>query len=254
MKKDSQITSQMLTRAILQTVAGAVPFAGGLLSAAISLSGEVEQNQTNALLQSLITSLENDFQDLAQTMSEINERVNFCEEKICKRVQSKEYQALFMKIIRNWSDVDTQRKRVQVRNLLVNAALCKSEKDDKIRQCISWILDLSEVEIKILSIIRTSGENGMSREQIWKALGNEEKPREVSRDADFFRLTMRKLQNEQLIRVKKKLEEDGRLIPKEYEKGDIEANKTFDDTIPFRLTNLGAEFLGFASEEIVEVA
>lgn len=251
MKTRSQISPEMLTNAVLQTVAGAIPFAGGLLSAAVSLHSEIKQNETNLLLQSLVSSLEDDFQTLALTMSEINQRIDLCEEKVCRKVSGKAYQNLFKKVVRNWSEVDSEQKRIQVRNLLVNFSLCKSDDEDKIKQYIEWVIKLSPLEIKILSIIRASGEVGMSREVIWKTLGNEEKPREVSRQADFFRFAMHNLQNLQMIRVKRKLEVDGRLTPKEYEMGvDIQENRTFDPTVPFRLTRMGEEFAAYSSEDI----
>lgn len=61
--------------------------------------------------------------------------------------------------------------------------------DDKINQYIEWTMNLSEIEVKILAIVAETGEAGITRKQIWLKLGNSENPREVSRKADFFRLT-----------------------------------------------------------------
>lgn len=244
------ISAEMITRAVLQSVAGVIPFAGGLLSAAISLSGEMEQNQTNQLMQTLISAMGTDLQDLAKMLTEVNKRLNFCEKKVLKRVQGKAYQSQFMKIIKRWGDVDTKAKRIKMRNILINSALRTVKDDDKINQYINWTMNLSEIEVKILAVVAEAGESGITRKQIWLKLGNSENPREVSRKADFFRLALRKLQEEEIVRVKRQLKDDGTFAPKDYERGDINLNRTFDDKVLFRLTNLGREYVDFVTDDM----
>jgi hypothetical protein len=111
-----------IIRGALQVVGGAVPFAGGLFSAAAGAWSENEQERVNKFFRQWIKMLEDEIREKERTILEIMSRLDIHDEEIAKRIESKEYQSLLKKTFREWSGAESEDKRTYIRNILANAA------------------------------------------------------------------------------------------------------------------------------------
>jgi hypothetical protein len=78
----------------LQIVGGAVPFAGGLLSAVAGAWSEGEQEKVNRFIQHWMQMLADELREKEETIVEIMARLDLNDERIAERVESKEYQSI----------------------------------------------------------------------------------------------------------------------------------------------------------------
>jgi len=187
-KPDSSKTSKIV-RSGLQ-VAGGTPFAGGVFSAIASAWSEKEQEKVNRFLEYWIRMLADELKEKQVTLIEIMSRLDLQNEKISKRMESKEYQSLVKKTFREWSGAESEEKRKLIRNILSNAAGSDVSSDDVIRLFIDWINQYSELHFQVIGAIYNS--NGISRGQIWMKIGKVA-VREDSADADLYKLLFRDL-------------------------------------------------------------
>ncbi len=98
-------------RAVLNAASGAIPLAGGFLSAAASAWSEAEQEKINAFFDHWLKMLKDEMAEKAQTILEIMARLDMNDEKIAERVASPEYQALLRKAFRDWAGAESETKR-----------------------------------------------------------------------------------------------------------------------------------------------
>lgn len=73
--------SGKVSRAMLQVAGGAVPFAGGLLSAAASSWSEHEQEKVNRFFEQWLRMLKDELKEKEQTVIEIMARLDLQDEK-----------------------------------------------------------------------------------------------------------------------------------------------------------------------------
>ena len=100
---DSSKTSK-LVRTGLQVASG-VPVAGGVFSAIASAWSEKEQEKINRFLEYWIKMLADELREKEVTMIEIMSRLDLQDEKISKRLESKEYlQSTYPKIMKIEND------------------------------------------------------------------------------------------------------------------------------------------------------
>jgi hypothetical protein len=104
-----------ISRAALQVASGAIPFAGGALSAIAGAWSEAEQERVNRFFEAWIRMLQDEFKEKAQTILDIMARLNLQDEAIAARVESKEFQSLLNKAFREWAGVESEQKRVYIR-------------------------------------------------------------------------------------------------------------------------------------------
>lgn len=240
-------------RGILNAVSGAIPFAGGLLSAAASAWSEREQQRINDFLHHWIEMLAAEMREKEQTILEITARIDMRDEETNKRVESPEYQALLRKAFRDWAGTESEEKRVLIRNLLANAASATLASDDVIKLFLEWIKDYSELHFAVIGAIYNSA--GITRGGIWRKLG---RPgvREDSSDADLFRLLIRDLSTGGIIRQHRETDYAGNFIAKRSQrtstsKGETKAMKSaFDDEEQYELTALGDQFVHYAMTDL----
>src|SRR4051812_15593007 len=90
-------TGGAITRFGLNAVSGAIPLAGGLLSAAASAWSEREQERINNFLHLWLKMLEAEMAEKQQTILEITSRIDMRDEKIAERIASPEYQSILRK-------------------------------------------------------------------------------------------------------------------------------------------------------------
>jgi hypothetical protein len=100
-----------ISRAALQVASGAIPFAGGALSAIAGAWSEAEQERVNRFFEAWIRMLQDEFKEKAQTILDIMARLNLQDEAIAARVESKEFQSLLNKAFREWAGVESEQKR-----------------------------------------------------------------------------------------------------------------------------------------------
>jgi hypothetical protein len=78
-------------RAVLNAAGGAVPFVGGVLSAAAGAWSEGEQEKINSFFEHWLKMLQDEMAEKAQTILEIMARLDMNDEKTAERVASREY-------------------------------------------------------------------------------------------------------------------------------------------------------------------
>lgn len=155
-------------RAGLNAVSGAIPFVGGLLSAAAGVWGEAEQERINKLLQQWLQMLEDELREKGRTIAEVIARLDMNDENVTTRIESDEYQSILKKAFRNWSSIDSEAKREKIRNILANAAATTLTSDDVIKLFIEWIAAYSDFHFEVVGEIYR--QPGISRGQIWRNL------------------------------------------------------------------------------------
>ncbi|SIS70228.1 hypothetical protein [Paracoccus saliphilus] len=231
--------------------AGAVPFAGGLFSAAAGFWSEQEQGRLNEFLKQWIKMLEDELREKQQTIAQIAARLNLQDEEIATRVRSDEYQALVKKAFRDWAGTESQKKQKYVRNILTNAAAASLTSDDVVRLFLDWLHTYSELHFAVIGEIYNN--DGITRGQIWDRLGKG-RPREDSAEADLYKLLFRDLSTGGVVRQHRDTDYAGNFVKKQHPKrtnrADPRMKSAFDDGDGYELTALGQQFVHYAMNEI----
>lgn len=245
-------TGGMVARGAMQAIGGAIPFAGGIISALAGAWGEKEQNKANRFFTHWIQMLKDELREKEQTIFEILSRIDLQDEEISKRVESKEYQSLIRKTFREWSGAESEEKRVYIRNILANAAAASLTDDDVVRMFIGWINQYSELHFQVMAAIYNTG--GITRGQIWRKIGKGA-VREDSAEADLYKLLFRDLSTGGVVRQHRETDYYGNFIkrPKSSvsQKGESNTLKSaFDDEEKYELTALGQQFIHYAMTDL----
>lgn len=239
-------------RGALQVVGGSVPYVGGIISAVAGAWSEKEQDHFNKFFEYWIQMLKDEMKEKEATMIEIIARLDLQDEKIAKRIESKEYQSLIKKTFREWSGAENEEKRKYIRNILSNAAATDVSSDDVVRLFIDWINIYSELHFKVIGAIYNS--NGISRGQIWKKI--DKRPvREDSADADLYKLMIRDLSTGGIIRQHRETDYHGNFVArsaasKRVSSHDKTMKSAFDNEEMYVLTSLGQQFVHYAMNEL----
>ncbi len=239
-------------RAALSAVGGAIPFAGGLFSAAAGYWSEHEQAQVNDFLQHWVDMLKEELKEKEQTIIEVMARLDMQDEAIRNRIKSSEYQSLVKKTFRDWAASDSENKRILVRNILTNAAASKLSSDDVIRMFLDWLKSFSDMHFEVIGAIYNS--NGITRGQMWRKIGRGQ-VREDSADADLFKLLIRDLSTGGIIRQHRPTDYQGNYIKKttggrSKPRASSTMKSAFDDQDGYELTALGQQFVHYAMNEL----
>jgi hypothetical protein len=248
---DSSRTAR-ISRVVLQIASGVIPFAGGTLSAAAGAWSEAEQERVNRFFEAWIRMLQDELKEKAQTILEIMARLDLQDDAIASRVESKEFQSLLNKTFRDWAGVESEQKRVYIRNVLSNAAASKLTSDDVVRMFIDWIGEYSEMHFQVIGAIYNS--DGISRGEVWRKIGRGE-VREDSADADLYKLLFRDLSTGGIIRQHREVDYYGNFIsktPRHRPKGSgpKPMASAFDEEDGYDLTELGRQFVHYAMTEL----
>jgi hypothetical protein len=245
--------SSKMIRGGLQIIAGVVPFAGGLFSAAAGAWSEHEQERVNKFFRHWIKMLEDEIREKERTILEIMARLDIHDEEIAKRLESKEYQSLLKKTFREWSGAESEEKRSYIRNILANAAASNLTSDDVIRLFIDWLKNYSELHFHVIGAIYNSG--GISRGEVWTKIGKGQ-VREDSAEADLYRLLFHDLSTGRIIRQHRQKTYDGRFLketPVKRSEGytpSSEMTSAFDREKKYELTDLGQQFVHYAMTDL----
>jgi hypothetical protein len=242
-----------ISRGALQAIGGAIPFAGGILSAIAGAWSEDEQEKVNRFFEHWVRMLQDELKEKEDTIIEIMARLDLQDETISQRVESKEYQSLIKKTFREWSGAESEEKRVFIRNILANAAATRISSDDVVRMYIDWINQYSEMHFQVIGAIYNS--DGITRGAIWKKTGRDS-VRENSADADLYKLLFRDLSTGGVIRQHREVDYYGNFISKQSkpaQKGNGSKSPTvsaFDEKEGYELTELGKQFVHYAMSDL----
>jgi hypothetical protein len=247
-------TGSAMTRFGLNAVSGAIPLAGGLLSAAASAWSEREQARINEFLHLWLKMLEAELAEKQQTILEITARIDMRDEKIAERIASPEYQSILRKAFRDWAGTESEKKREFVRNLLSNAAATRIASDDVIKLFLEWIRNYSELHFAVIATIYNNA--GITRGEVWRRLGRQA-VREDSSEADLFKLLFHDLSTGRIVRQHRETDYAGNFLAKPTRKGPPVPKGTqrtmksaFDDDERYELTALGDQFVHYAMTDI----
>jgi hypothetical protein len=243
-----------IVRGALQLVSGAIPFAGGLFSAAAGAWSESEQEKVNKFFQHWLKMLGDEIREKERTILEIMARLDIHDEEIGKRLESREYQSLLKKTFREWSGAESDDKRTYIRNILANAAASAMTSDEVVRLFIDWLKMYSELHFRVIAVIYKHGTGGVSRGGVWSDLGKAEVA-ENSADADLFKLLFRDLTTGGVIRQHREVDYYGNFIPKTPQRrpkgsGPKPVTSAFDDEDSYELTELGKQFVHYAMTDL----
>jgi hypothetical protein len=242
------------SRFALNAVSGAIPLAGGLLSAVANAWSERDQARVNDFLHHIMQMLAAEMAEKQRTIVELTSRVDMRDEEIAKRVASPEYQAILRKAFRDWAGTESEKKREFVRNILANAAAARIASDDVIKLFLEWIRDYSELHFAVIAEIYNNA--GITRGEVWRRLGRET-VREDSSDADLFKLLFHDLSTGRIVRQHRETDYAGNFIAKPTRKGPPLPKGTprtmksaFDDEEQYELTALGDQFVHYAMTDV----
>jgi len=238
----------------LQVAAGAVPFAGGLLSAIAGAWSEGEQEKVNRFIKHWMQMLADELREKEQTIVEIMARLDLNDERIAERVESREYQSILKKTFREWAGAESEDKRVLIRNILANAAASSMTSDDVIRMFVDWVRTFSVLHFTVVGAIYNSA--GITRRAIWEKIGKGP-VREDSADADLFKLLVRDLSTGGIIHQHRETDYAGRFLKKTPARPHAASTSTskvaksaFDDGDAYELTELGEQFVHYAMTDL----
>lgn len=241
-----------ISRGALQAIGGAVPFAGGICSAVAGAWSDKEQDKVNRFFEHWVQMVQEEIKEKEDTIIEIMSRLDMQDEKISRRVESKEYQSLIKKTFRDWSGAESEDKRVYIRNILSNAAASELTSDDVIKMFIDWIEQYSEMHFHVIAAIYNSA--GITRGEVWRKIGKGS-VQEISADADLYKLLIRDLSMGSIIRQHREVDYYGNFVPKATKrrpKGSAPKPpvSAFDEEEGYDLTELGMQFVHYAMTDL----
>jgi hypothetical protein len=242
-----------IARGAIQAIGGFIPFASGFFSAAAGAWSEEEQKRVNDFLHGLVQMVQDEVREKHQTMLEIAARLDMHDETIKERIQSEEYQKLLKKAFRNWAGAESEKKREYVRNILSNAAATRVTTDEVVSLFLDWLHLYSEFHFSVIGDIYQNP--GATRQDIWRRVGEAERPRENSAEADLFKLLIDNLSIGHVIRQHRETDYHGNFIRKSSRKakrgsGPQPYTSAFDDEKQYELTNLGQQFVHYAMTDL----
>jgi len=232
---------------------GGIPWVGGLIAAASSLSAEQDQQRISDLQRIWLEEHKAKVEELGQTLNDIFVRLDNFAEDVQERVESPEYLALVRKTFRSWDEADTEEKRQMLKKLITNAGAKNLCPDDLIRLFISWINQYHEAHFLVIKQIYKSP--GITRGEIWDSI-NPRRPPDNSSDGDLFRYLVRELSTGGVIRQERETNMDGRFLKRDT-RGQSHGNPSrvmesaFENTKPYVLTELGKQFVHYVMEDVV---
>jgi hypothetical protein len=231
-----------------------IPWVGGVISAAASLSSEKDQEKINELHRLWLEEHRQKVYELGETLSDIFARLDDFGDEIQDRIESPEYLALVRKTFRVWDEADTHEKKQMLKKLIANAAAINLCPDDLIRLFISWIDQYHEAHFLVIKhIYRTPG---ITRAEVWDAIHGD-RPREDSAEADLYRYLIRDLSTGGVIRQERETDGLGNFLkrstrPKQSAKPSHTMESAFEETKAYVLTELGKQFVHYVMQDVVQ--
>lgn len=230
-----------------------IPWVGGLIGAAATLSAERDQEKLNDLQRMWLEEHKDKARELGDTLNEILGRLDSFGEEVQQRIESPQYLALVRQSFRSWDEADTQEKRQMLKTLITNAGAITLCPDDLIRLFIGWIEQYHEAHFLVIKQIYKKP--GITRAEIWDLIHGQ-RPREDSADADLFRYLIRDLSTGGVIRQERETDTQGRFLKKDT-RGQSHGTPSrvmesaFEESKPYVLTQLGKQFVHYVMVDVV---
>jgi hypothetical protein len=246
-------THRKYVRGAIGAIGGAIPFVGGLFSAAAGAWSEFDQERVNRFLRHWLRMIEAEMAEKERTIIEIMQRLDMHDDEIADRVSSDEYQSLLRKGFRDWAGAESEQKRILIRNVLANAGAARLASNDVVRLFLEWIKKYSELHFAVIAKIYNRA--GITRSGVWQALGRQT-VREDSADADLFKLLFRDLSTGGIIRQHRDTDYAGNFVRKQPHRRPGRAGvpqpmtSAFDDEDGYELTHLGRQFVHYAMTDL----
>jgi hypothetical protein len=225
----------------------------GLIGAGVDFKSEKDQEKTTALQRLWLEEYKQKIKELGATFIDIFNRLDALGVDIQKRIESPEYLALVKKNFRIWDHTDTIEKKLMLKKLITNAGGINLCPDDLIRLFHNWVDQYHEAHFLIIKQIYKNP--GMTRGDIWDEIHGD-RPREDSAEADLFKYLISELSVGRVIRQARETDSYGRFVKKTpTRRPPGEASKlmesAFEETKPYVLTELGAQFVHYVMEDVV---
>jgi hypothetical protein len=239
---------------IVANAMSAIPWVGQVLASSAAIHGENEQGRVNALHEEWLKIHQQKVKQLMLTLDEMAYRLESVHASHKSRIQSEEYLGLIRRAFKSWDAAETQEKRDYVVNLISNAAASPLCPDDQIRLFNDWLDKYHEIHFKVIRAIYQT--TGITRLAIWQSV-SEEMPREDSAEADLFKLLIRDLSAGGVIRQFRETTYEGDFV-KQSSKGKTKKaaspllESAFENTKPYQLTELGAQFVHYTMNQVVK--
>lgn len=230
---------------------GSIPWVGGLMAASSALHAETEQNKRNLLVGQWINEHSEKISSLQLTLENIANRLDQFGEEIEERLQDDTYLSLVRQGFRAWDEANTETKRTYVARCLTNAAATKICSDDIIRMFLDWIKKYDEAHFQVIKALYHN--KGATRAYIWDEIHGED-VREDSAEADLFKLLIFDLNTGHVLRQIREKNAQGQFLAKRRSSRTGKRSvlqSAFEDTKPYELTELGAQFVHYVMDETV---
>lgn len=249
------MNNNKIARFMLNSVSGLIPGLGGIFSAISGVWSEKEQELVNTFTSLQLEMMQDTQKEQLKTLIEIIQRLDFQDEQITNRIHSPEYQSLLKKAFRNWGAVESEEKRVYIRNILSNSASFAHNEitsDDVIRLFLEWINKYSDLHFKIIKMFYKHPNS--TRYTIWEKL-NKPIPREDSAEADLYKMVIYDLSTGHIIRQYRTRDYHGNFIKQGAKKSPLGYSSkymksAFDDDKHYELTDLGSQFIHYAIQDL----
>jgi hypothetical protein len=228
---------------------GSIPWVGSILAAAATLSAENEQGDTNKLIYYWVREHEEKLKELGNTLGDMFERFESFGDRIKERIESKEYIDLVRKTFRIWDQAETLEKKEMLKKLIINASGISISQDDLVRMFLEWIDKYHEFHFAVVREVYK--EPGLTRFEIWDRIrGN--LPQDNSAEAHLFKLLISDLNLGEVIHQAKEVDGDGNYLKQRTVKRNPRRTlqSAFEDTKPYVLTPLGAEFVHYVMSDL----
>ncbi len=232
---------------------GSIPWVGGFLAASSAIDAENEQGKVNDLTRLWLEEHQGKVQELASTFVKILTRLDGFGEEVQGRIESPQYLSLVRQGFREWDQSETQEKRDFIRRLLTNAGATARCPDDLVKLFLDWINLYHEAHFLVIKEIYQNP--GISRGGIWDRI-HDTRPREDSAEADLFKLLVRDLSMGSVIRQHRPTNSVGQYVKQQAKNRGSSSSglmkSAFDNTEPYELTELGAQFVHYTMEDVVQ--
>jgi len=234
-------------------ILSSIPWVGGVLSGVAGLTAESEQKQVNQLMYLWLKEHQEKMSELGTTIKEMLNRFDEFGEEIKERVESDEYLTLVRKTFRSWDKSDTKEKKEMLKKLLMNAGGTKLCSDDLVRLFIDWIDLYHEAHFSVISAIYNN--SSITRGEIWDKIHGGERPLEDSAEADLFKYLIRELSMGGVIRQEREINYNHQFVKvgsRSRKSSNSTLDSAFEDTKPYELTELGAQFVHYVLNDLVK--
>lgn len=238
--------------AVTLAILGSIPWVGGVLAAAATFKFDDAGVRQDSLRNQWLEGHHLKLKLLRDTLSEVFGRIESLGEEINDRLESQAYLGLIRKAFREWDQADTEEKQKLIVQLITNAAGTRICSDDILRLFLDWIETYHEAHFAVIREVHKN--EGPTRYDIWTAVYGKEVPRDVSAEADLYKMLIRDLSTGGVIRQARETDAYGRFKKRAAQRrashsGVMES--AFEDTKPYVLTELGKQFVHYTMNDLV---